>query len=232
MKLGLIGDIHANHFALKAVLQAAASSGVEVLLVTGDLVGYYFFPSEVLELLRPWKRLIVRGNHEEMLHTARRDEEFLARMTLRYGSGLQTAIDQLDEEQLNELCALPHPMQLEIEGCNILLCHGSSSDISRYVYPDAGTVELERCADERFDLVVQGHTHFPMHMQFGHTFLVNPGSVGQPRNRQPGAQWALFDTQLREISMYCEAYDASQLIVESRRRNPDIPYLSEVLLRL
>lgn len=232
MKIGLMGDIHANHVALKAVLQSAALSGVETLLVTGDLVGYYFFPSEVLELLRPWKRFIVRGNHEEMLHTARSDEDFLFRMTCRYGSGLRTAIDQLDEQSLNELCTLPHPMQLEIEGCNILLCHGSPWDINRYVYPDSGTLELEGCAVGEFDLVVQGHTHYPMHMNIGRTLLVNPGSVGQPRNRQPGAHWALFDTELREITMRCETYDAEPLTRESRRRHPDIPYLSEVLSRL
>ena len=69
MKLGLLGDIHSNNLALQAVLAAASSSGVEKLLITGDLVGYYYAPLEVLEMLQPWDRHIVRGNHEDMLNS-------------------------------------------------------------------------------------------------------------------------------------------------------------------
>lgn len=231
MRLGLLGDIHGNACALRAVLASATSLGVEKLLVTGDLVGYYFSSGEVLELLRPWDLHVVRGNHEDMLQAARNDNDFLAQVDARYGSGLRTALDQLKESELDALCALPHPMPLEIDGCRILLCHGSPWDVDFYVYPDAEPGLLERCAMQEFELVVQGHTHYPMQQKIGKTLLVNPGSVGQPRNRQPGAQWALFDTETREVSLRCEAYDASPVIAESRRRHPEIPYLAEVLER-
>lgn len=231
MKLGLLGDIHGNDHALRAVLASATSLGVDKLLITGDLVGYYFSPDEVLKLLRPWDKHVVRGNHEDMLQVARSDEGFLERVDARYGSGLRMALDQLKVSELDELCALPHPMCLEVSGCKILLCHGAPWDIDFYVYPDTEPALLERCAIQEFDLVVQGHTHYPMSCQVGRTLLVNPGSVGQPRNRKPGAHWALFDTETREVSLRCEAYDASLVIAESRRRHPEIPYLAEVLER-
>lgn len=231
MKIGLLGDIHGNDFALRAVLASAVSHQVEKLLITGDLVGYYFYPAGVLELLTPWDRSIVRGNHEDMLQAARQNKEFLATVDARYGTGLRTALEQLSGQALDALCALPHPMQLEIDGCKILLCHGASWDVDCYVYPDAVDAVLNRCANQDFDLVVQGHTHYPMVHQNGATLLVNPGSVGQPRNRKPGAHWALFDTQTRQVSLHCEAYDASELIAESRRRHPEIPYLADVLER-
>ena len=142
------------------------------------------------------------------------------------------AIEQIDTPQLDDLCALPHPLELVVDGCKILLCHGTPWDNDRYVYPDAKRELLDRCAIQEFDLVVLGHTHYPMCHKIGKTLLVNPGSVGQPRNRKPGAHWALFDVDSHEVTPRCEIYDAGQVIAESRRRHPDIPYLAEVLERV
>lgn len=231
MRLALLGDFHGNHLALQAVLAAASSSGVEKLLVTGDLVGYYYSPLQVLELLRPWDRHEVRGNHEDMLNTARSDPAFLAQVDARYGTGLRSAIEQLGAQQLDELCNLPHPLELVIDGCRILLCHGAPWDIDQYVYPDAQLELMERCAMQEFDLVVLGHTHYPMQQQIGKTLVVNPGSVGQPRNRQPGAHWAIFDSQSRTLQFRQEAYDSSALVWECQQRHPELPYLAEILIR-
>jgi len=231
MKLALLGDVHGNAAALRYVLAAASSSGVEALLITGDMVGYYFAPQEVLGLLQSWKKYVVRGNHEDMLAAARKDPGFLDRVDARYGTGLRTALEQLSEEQIDELCSLPHPLEMEIDGCRILLCHGAPWDNDCYVYPDAQPELLERCAVRKYDLVVQGHTHYPMQHRTGGTLVVNPGSVGQPRNRQPGAHWALFDTDTRNLEFHCEQYDSSKLVRECQQRHPELPYLAEVLTR-
>ena len=231
MKLALLGDIHGNARALQAVLAAAAAAGVEELLLTGDLVGYYYMPAEVMALLRPWKTHVVRGNHEDMLNMARSDPAFLTQVDARYGTGLRTAIEHLDNNQLDRLCSLPHPLELVIDRCRILLCHGAPWDINQYVYPDARPELLERCAMQDFDLVVLGHTHHPMSHKFGETRVVNPGSVGQPRNRQPGAHWATFDTASRSLELHREQYDHSELAKECRKRDPGLPNLAETLMR-
>jgi putative phosphoesterase len=231
VKLALLGDIHGNDLALQAVLSAAIAAGAEKLLVTGDLVGYYFYPLRVLELLRPWDKHIVRGNHEDMLVAARRDPAFLTQVDKRYGTGLRAAIEQLDAPQLDELCGLPHPLDLDIDGCRILLCHGASWDIDQYVYPDASPEFLKRFALPEFDLVVLGHTHYPMRHQIGQTLIANPGSVGQPRNRAPGASWAIFDTASHDLKFSTAQYDAAAMARECEYRHPELPYLSEVLLR-
>ena len=231
MKLALLGDIHGNYRALTAVLVAAVSSGVEKLLITGDLVGYYDEPLAVLNLLEPWDRHSVRGNHEDMLRVARTDANFLAQVDARYGSGLRTAIGQLSEQQLNELCNLPHPLELVVDSCKILLCHGTPWDNNQYVYPNAEPDLLERCAVQAFDLVVLGHTHYPLQQKIGETLLVNPGSVGQPRNRLPGAHWALFNTDTRNLEFHREQYDSSGLVHECRQRHPELPYLADILER-
>lgn len=231
MKLALLGDIHGNALALQAVLASVSACGVEKLLITGDMVGYYFAPLKVLELLQPWDRVVVRGNHEDMLSAARTDPAFLAQVDARYGNGLRTAIKQLDEQQLDEMCSLPHRLELAIDGCRILLCHGAPWDNNQYVYPDAQSELLALCAVQTFDLVVLGHSHYPMQKKIGRTLVVNPGSVGQPRDRQPGAHWAVFDTVSRSLEFRQEQYNSSSLVRECQQRHPELPYLAEVLIR-
>ena len=231
MRLALLGDIHGNHIALEAVLDAARRLRVDRLLVTGDIVGYYFWPAEVMEMLLPWDKIVVRGNHEDMLARARGSTEFLAQIDRRYGRGLRLAIECLSSEQLDWLESLPHPLEVETDAGRILLCHGTPWDLNAYLYPDTETGLLRRCADTGHDLVVLGHTHYPMERKSENCRIVNPGSVGQPRDRRPGAQWAMLDTDSNEIAFFLEEYDPTPVLDAARELQPDIPYLQEVLLR-
>lgn len=231
MKLGLLGDIHGNSQALSVVLKAASRANVQKLLITGDLIGYYFSPLKVVEMLDEWDAFIVRGNHEEMLKIAHKDSSYLAAVDARYGSGLRLAIEQLSPKQLMRLCELEHPLGIVLDDTKILLCHGSPWDLDQYVYPSAGNELVSKCSDGEYDLVVMGHTHYPMMRMIGSTCIVNPGSVGQPRNREPGAHWAIFDTETRAIEFRCEAYDMRDLIKDCKVRHPGLPYLANVLER-
>lgn len=231
MKLGLLGDVHGNFRALEVVLSSARLQDVSALLITGDLVGYYDKPSIVMDMLNGWDCYIVRGNHEDMLKIARTDDEFLTKVDAEYGRGLRSALEQLSNSQLDTLCNLPHPLDLDMDNCKILLCHGSPWDNNHYVYPDSPSEVFERCAKQQYDLVVLGHTHYSMCQKIGTTLVVNPGSVGQPRNRQPGAQWALYDTESRALEFFNESYDCSELVEECRVNSPELPYLAEILTR-
>lgn len=231
MKLGLLGDIHGNHLALRAVLSAATQHGVEHLLITGDLVGYYFWPKEVLELLAPWEMTAVRGNHEEMLSAARMDPAYREKIERKYGNGLSVALDTLSPNQLHQLENRPHPLRLEMGGSLILLCHGAPWDLDCYIYPDADERLISQCAAQGEDFVVLGHTHHAFQKRCGKTLVVNPGSVGQPRDRHPGARWALLDTATREVTQFTENYDMATVIEYSRATQPAVPYLADVLCR-
>jgi putative phosphoesterase len=231
MKVAILGDVHGNAAALSAVLDAARREGVERLLVTGDLVGYYFSVAEVLRMLREWDMAIVRGNHEDMLCAVRRDPALLPGFAKKYGSGLEVALAELPAADLDWLCGLPHPASLELDGLRVLLCHGAPWANDAYVYPDAPDATLERCAVAGYDVVIMGHTHHPMQREIAGTIVINPGSVGQPRNREPGAQWALLDTATRSVSLRREAYDIAAVAAQARKRHPELAYLAEVLTR-
>lgn len=231
MKVAILGDIHGNAHALKAALDAAKKQDCEVLLITGDLIGYYFMPEEVMELIKPWKKYIVRGNHEDMLAEARKNPDLLPEIEKKYGSAIKYTIDVLSQNDLDMLCSLPHPLNFKLDGIDILLCHGTPWDNDVYVYPDAKTEVVDKCAQQSYDIVILGHTHYPMLKLVGKTQLLNPGSIGQPRNRQPGAQWALLNTTTKKINLNNEAYDMSSILNDVNSRHPELPYLSEVLTR-
>lgn len=231
MKVALLGDIHGNAEALRAVLSAAKESGAGELLITGDLVGYYFEPARVLELLSDWPWVAVRGNHEDFLAQARSDEELLEPLEARYGAGIRIALSELSEAQKTLLCTLSHPKRLQFGTLSVLLCHGAPWDNDAYLYPDAPEDAFGRCADYDADIVVLGHTHYPMVRRSGSTLIVNPGSVGQPRNRSPGAHWCLLDTVSGEVQARRESYNVEALARDAMLRHPELPYLSQVLTR-
>lgn len=234
MKLALLGDVHGNADALRAVLCAACEAGVQEILNTGDMVGYYHHPDEVVAQLRAWPGHSVRGNHDDMLAPAAADPAHLALLSAKYGQGLSLALERLTPDARTWIEALPRSRVLDYDGYRILLCHGCPWDTDYYVYPDAPEALLQRITDAagpQIDLVVLGHTHYQTIWHRNGPKIVNPGSVGQPRDRKPGAAWALLDTQTGRIDLRRQAYDTSPTTHEVRCLDPQLSYLWTVLIR-
>ncbi|BDW85771.1 metallophosphoesterase family protein [Roseicyclus marinus] len=234
MKILVLSDIHGNATALEAVLRAAASRGAEHIINAGDLIGYYHQPERVLSLLAEWPMDCVRGNHENMLQRAIKDPAFLADCTARYGSGLARAIEWLRPAQIEWLLDLPAITQFQRGRFRVLLAHGTPKDVDEYLYPDASEEKLEQveaACGQGVDLLVLGHTHYQKLWDRSALRILNPGSVGQPRDRVPGAAWALLDTESGEIDLYRQAYDSVPVADAARRLDPAQPYLWTVLER-
>jgi putative phosphoesterase len=231
LKIGLLGDIHGNSLALRAVLESAKARGVEQLCLTGDFVGYYYHPDEVLDLLASWPHYAVRGNHENMFFDAIRSPVRMASLEGKYGSGLRQAQARLRSEQLDWLEKLPEQTRVEIAGVRILLAHGAPWDGDCYLYPDSPEESWLKVAADDFDLVVLGHTHYRFQRKMGNTLIVNPGSVGQARDRIVGAAWAIFDSEKMICEHLTASYDISHVVEEASINDPDKLYLQEVLTR-
>jgi predicted phosphodiesterase len=148
MKIGILADIHANKFALKNVLEDAKQLNVEHLLILGDTIGYYYWSSDVLNLLSNFKSQIdmIAGNHEIMFKSALENKNSIKQITEKYGSGIKQAIKNLSKQQQKFLNDLPDTKSLHIDGCNILMCHGSPTNKQEYIYPDAPLASLQQCA--------------------------------------------------------------------------------------
>lgn len=230
MKIALLADIHGNDVALASVLNAAREAAATRLLIAGDFVGYYYKTKSVLDLLATWDWAGVRGNHEDMLRTWADgyDHEDLRQ---RYGSGLETACEELPQASIDMLTTLPETCELALAGKTALICHGSPWDPVAYIYPDAAPDIWRKFTTGGQDLVLFGHSHYPVIWREGSTLVVNPGSVGQPRDYRPGACWALWDTDSHTVTLQREPYDAEPVISECQRRDPGLSYLQDVLVR-
>lgn len=234
MKLALLGDVHGNADALNAVLSAAHKMGVEEVLNTGDLIGYYYRPADVLAQLNSWPCHSVRGNHDDMLEPAARDAATMTELTAKYGHGLSCAVTQFTSHDRTWLEALPRKQLLRYGAMRILLCHGSPWDTDCYVYPDASEAILTRIMEDvgsEVDLVVLGHTHYQNLWHCDGLRIVNPGSVGQPRDHKSGAAWALLDTLTGQIDLRREIYNTRPTEQEAHRWDPQLSYLWTVLTR-
>jgi putative phosphoesterase len=226
-----MGDIHANAVALEKVLAAAKREKIEALCLTGDFVGYYYEPKSVFEMLADWQYWAIRGNHDDMLLDVMDHPNLSDEVRQKYGSGLDRALETLDEESLAMLKALPSSRTLTFEGRSLLLAHGTPWDTNVYLYPDAPEKNWERATEAKPDFVVLGDTHHQYSRKIGDTLVINPGSIGQPRDRKPGAAWSILDTGSMELEHRREAYDFSSVVEQAKLYNPELPYLQTVLSR-
>ena len=231
MKIAVLSDIHGNIFALSQVLQEAKKDNIEKLLVLGDIVGYYYYPDKVMELLERWQYLFIKGNHEELLRKVLSGELDIKVLDEKYGSGHRAAISKLNDLQIEKLLTSPEKLLVEIDGLNILMCHGSPWDANLYLYPDADKEILNMAGDTGADIVLIGHSHYQFLYKVGNTVLLNAGSVGQSRSTGGLADWAIIDTKNEVIQLRSTLYDTTLLINEVVKTDPENAYLKNVLTR-
>jgi putative phosphoesterase len=199
MKVGVLADIHANRVALDAVLEDMPP--VDAVVCAGDVLGYNPWPGECVEVIRERGVPTVMGNHDR---AAAGGGDF--RFNSMAGAGVNHARQRLSESQLEWLSELPDD-RLE---CNdrVKLVHGHPADPDRYTYPAEFGPEL--LGDE--DVLVMGHTHVQHAEQFGDGIVLNPGSVGQPRDGDPRAGYAILDLDGLAVDTHRVAYDVDRVV--------------------
>jgi len=238
MRYLIIADMHGNWDALVAVLEDTRDSGVEEVLVLGDLVGYGATPNEVVEELGrlqcPFRA--IRGNHDKVVAGIDDGHNFnpTALLAARWTAETMTA------ENLGFVRELPQgPLRIADD---LLICHGSLLDEDEYLLAALDAVESLHSVDD--PVVFFGHTHIPskfayrdedgqmdvavlegdevvVQLQEGTRYMLNPGSVGQPRDRDPRAGYMLYDTEAREVTMRRLEYPVEQ--AQERIRAAGLP---------
>lgn len=192
MKIGILSDIHSNAVALQAVLSWLEDANIEKFICDGDIVGYYSRPNETISMLDETDLLTVRGNH---------DEGVMTKTPISFNYYAKRSLDwnrrQLTEESLQFLRKLPPTIRTEIGGREVFIAHGSPRNpINEYVYEEDISEEFLDYSFERLpEVVILGHTHKPYVKNIGDTLVLNPGSVGQPRDRDPRASFAVLKTE-------------------------------------
>ena len=186
-KIAVLSDIHGNLDALKAVLADGQVQGVQRLFICGDITGYYYDTAAVWQTLMAWDAVMCCGNHEAILADwvagVGRDD-----ITRRYGSSYRIAAETMSQKDMGSLLSLSHPVEVVDDNVRFLLTHGAPWDEDVYLYPDMTEEHRERLSGyaDRYDVVLMGHTHYPLAFEQDNFLVLNAGSVGQPRSGKPG----------------------------------------------
>ncbi|MBA6420464.1 metallophosphoesterase family protein [Pseudomonas neustonica] len=231
MKVAVISDLHANIHALRVVLEDLDKENVSAILVAGDLIGYYYWPAEVVNLLMADERFIcIRGNHENILHQVLGSEEAAHRYYAKYGSGYEVCRRQLSETQLQWLFSLPEKINVTLDGITFHVGHGALGSTDEYLYPNAPIERLLGNYSEA-TYTIFGHTHYPFFHEHGGRYLLNPGSVGQPRDTGGLASYLVVNTTNKVVRFKRRAFDKDAIIAAALEKDPSLGYLADIMNR-
>ncbi|MFC7231919.1 metallophosphoesterase family protein [Saliphagus sp. GCM10025308] len=198
MQIGLCSDVHGNLVALEAVL--ADLPDVDALVCAGDVVGYNPWPAECVDRLRDLEVPTVMGNHDRAVA-----RETTFRFNAMAAAGVELARERLTNDQREWLAELPDE-RLAFDG-QVKIVHGHPADPDRYTYPRDFSPRL--LEDE--SVLVLGHTHVQHVERYAEGIIVNPGSVGQPRDGDPRAAYAILDLDALEVETRRVAYDVERV---------------------
>jgi predicted phosphodiesterase len=227
MKYLILSDIHSNLEALRAVLAHAARKRRQGVLFLGDAVGYGASPNQVIERLRSMgsKLIAVRGNHDRVVLDPDQGSVFFNTQARK--AALWTA----------EILTPPNHRFLEsfptgprMVGENLAICHGSPEDEDEYLFTESEARSALNKTTARVTFF--GHSHVPCMFELAnegpreslvgtllrgsrvaidldprHRYLINPGSVGQPRDRDSRGAYGFFDTEAHRFTLYRVPYD-------------------------
>jgi diadenosine tetraphosphatase ApaH/serine/threonine PP2A family protein phosphatase len=227
MRLAHLTDLHANREALEACLAHAAGQGVDQYAFTGDFVGYGADPGWVVDTVMEHVArgaVAVQGNHDYAVTHETSREPGRPGMHAEARETIAWTRAQLDPGQLAFLAALP----LVQQHGHAFFVHASAHDPARWEYV-LGVDDAERSLRaSRSRIVFSGHVHAPalyrraddgrmgrhvpeagqrIALQPQHQYLVLPGAVGQPRDQNNAAAYAIFDDAAREITYFRVPYD-------------------------
>ncbi len=220
MSIAVVGDIHSNLAALKAVLEKIDELRIKRILFVGDLVGYNASPAECIYLFEQRSFEGISGNHDR--YTTGQEMRDVRETTVE---AVEFTREAIGEKGLAFLRELPDMRAVDQR---YMLVHGSIVDRDEYMLtPEIimKNMELMRSEYNGIDVCFFGHSHFPavigngvVDMKFPETrnvkldplkqYMINPGSVGQPRDRVPLASFAVFDPQAYAVKIHRVEYNA------------------------
>ena len=200
MKVAIIADIHSNLPALNAVIHEIERADVSMTICAGDIVGYGASPNECVNAIMHLASHVVRGNHEvSALSRETRGMNPYAAAASKWTSA------NLASDARRYLERLRTGERFDLSGAKVAMYHGSVDDYLEYVYEDQAEETLLEEASA--DMVILGHTHVPYIKRFARGLVLNPGSVGQPRDGDPRASFAIYDSDKRSCSLRRTDYD-------------------------
>jgi len=224
MKYFIFTDIHGNLEAFLAVLKFARRRKIDHFLFLGDMVGYGASPNEIIQKIQLLKPIsIIRGNHDKAVCEIDNVKTF----NPIAASAIHWTQQNLKKSNLNYLKRLKRGPQ--IVNKDITICHGAPFDEDHYIFGEFDAAEA--FLHIKTQICFFGHTHFPfLYTEKDHfvegtfitgntseikiekdvRYLINPGSVGQPRDRNTRTSCAIYDSKQKKIKFFRIEYNIAE----------------------
>lgn len=222
MKILIASDIHANLEPLQLMIR---DSEFDYSIFLGDIVDYGTRPSETLDLIRSNFDRIVQGNHDNAAAYGVDCKCGQANHELSVYTRENITMKLMGENDLKYLRSLNTEDEFELEGLKISIAHGSPrSSLYEYVYPwnlkqEFFTTPLGSTIES--DIFLLGHTHYQFFSQLRNSYIINPGSLGQPRDKDSRPAYCIYDTDTGNVDMRRMKYDNTGLRNEIIEMIPD-----------
>lgn len=212
MKIAFISDIHGNFAALSAVLKVIKKLKIKKIYCLGDIVNYYYDPDKCIDLLQKNNAVCIKGNHEKILFETYKSKVKFDKYSKLYGNSIKINHRKLKNNHLKFLRSLNFQKKITIQGKKMLLAHGAPWKNNFYFYPDIKQKWVNKIAKYKYDFIILGHTHIPMEKKLTkYKVLLNPGSIGQPRNKTCGASWMILDSEKMSFKFVKTKYEHKKI---------------------
>jgi predicted phosphodiesterase len=217
----VVSDLHSNAEALRSVLNRVRRKKFDTVICLGDFVGYGAQPNQVVDTMRTLRgrKIYIRGNHDRVA-SGLDDANGFNHAAKTAALWTRDHLSPINRRFLRDLAMGP-----TLAG-GVLLCHGSPYDEDEYVFNVHHAAQVLSLYEAPF--ILFGHTHLPavfsiderravkgfavrsdatVRLQPNERYLINPGSVGQPRDRNPSAACIIFDSDKRTVQFFRVEYD-------------------------
>jgi len=241
MRYAVISDIHSNLESLKKFLEIIPQYEVQKIICLGDLVGYNANPNECVKIISMLRDVeIIRGNHDRVLIT-REYNDFSEHAREAISWSIENSTDET-KDYIKNLVIGP-----KIIDNTFAICHGSLIDEDIYLFtPGQTKYDFQVLKDTGIKIAFFGHTHWQtvfkmnsenkvdivkrqkLKIESEEYYLINPGSIGQPRDRNPKASFLVFDSEENEIQII--RYNYSFQLTQKKILENNLPeFLAERL---
>jgi putative phosphoesterase len=203
MRIAIISDIHSNIQALAAILEHIDSQKPDLIVCTGDLVGYGANPNEVIDLLRRRNIVTIMGNYDDGVGNRKIQCgcDFDSEEAAQAGAAsLSWTVLNTREENRKWLANLPSLLEMTIGQTKVLFSHGSPRKINEYMLENKEALHREILLDYPADVIISGHTHLPFHKEYDGRHIINAGSIGKPKNGRVEAMYTMLTVEKGRVN--------------------------------
>lgn len=232
MRICVFSDIHGNYDALNSLFENEKE--IDLFIFLGDIFGYFYSQSAIIKRISEVDNLIaIKGNHEVNYLLSKDNAKLRERLVNRYGSSYSHPLPEKEDRYID---SLPNSRELLLDGKRIALFHGGPFDeLNQRIYPNHNdTAFITWVQESKFDYVLLGHTHYRLNEKIGDTYLINPGSLGQPRDGK-GFSYCIINLVHNEFCFKTVDISLKRLLTEANEKDSNqynCKYLNEKYMDL